>query len=260
MSILQLKQVNFSYAKSPTAAVRDLNFEINQGINVGVIGESGAGKTTILSLLLGLRTPTSGEIRFHDHPLRLSDRQQEIAFRTDVQAVFQDPYSSLDPRRNVGAIVLEPLRSLNLLTTKADRYSRVIESLESVDLDGDLISRFPHELSGGQRQRVAIARALATHPSLIVADEPTSALDVTTKNDVIDLFKRLGANRNLTIVMVSHDVSVVAALCPQILVLNRGKIVESGATATVIAEPAYPYTKELLRAVPRLPQSRMENK
>lgn len=260
MSILQLKQVNFSYAKSATAAVRDINFEINPGINVGVIGESGAGKTTILSLLLGLRTPTSGEIHFHDLPLRLSDRRQEIAFRADVQAVFQDPYSSLDPRRNVGAIVSEPLRSLNLLATKAERFARVMESLESVDLDSDLISRFPHELSGGQRQRVAIARALATHPSLIVADEPTSALDVATKNDVIDLLKRLGANRNLTIVMVSHDVSVVAALCPQILVLNRGEIVESGETATVIAAPTHHYTKELIRAVPRLPQPRMENK
>jgi ABC-type glutathione transport system ATPase component len=258
MKLLELKDATFHYRSTRGATkpsgVSSINLLVESARNIGVIGESGAGKSTLLSLLLGLTSPSSGQILFEDKPLALENRRQVIQFRTAVQAVFQDPYASLDPRRKIERIVSEPIRSLSLLADKNAVAERVKESLNAVELDEGIALRYPHELSGGQRQRVAIARALATHPSILIADEPTSALDVTTRIEVIELLRRLGDERHLTIVMVSHDVSVVASLCKEVVVLSEGRIVEHGLIPEILANPKHEYTQKLISAVPRLPR------
>jgi peptide/nickel transport system ATP-binding protein len=176
-----------------------------------------------------------------------------VQFRRSVQTVFQDPYASLDPRQSIGRSVSEPLRSLRM-ATGADARARVNEALRAVGLPADAATRYPHEFSGGQRQRVAIARAVVGHPRVLLADEPVSALDMTTRIQVLDLLAELGESNNLTVVMVSHDLGAVAALCSRIVVLQRGRVVERGETSAVLAAPAEPYTRTLLASVPRLPR------
>jgi ABC-type microcin C transport system duplicated ATPase subunit YejF len=167
-----------------------------------------------------------------------------------VQTVFQDPYSSLDPRQRIDRIVAEPLRGLGFA---GDRAARVAEALASVGLDEDTAGRYPHEFSGGQRQRIAIARAIVCRPRVLLADEPVSALDLTTRVRIIDLLAELCQTHDLTILLVSHDLGVVATLCPQVAVLENGRIVEQGDTRAVLGAPSHPYTKRLLESVPRLP-------
>jgi ABC-type glutathione transport system ATPase component len=258
MNLLELKDATFHYRSDRSSAnpsgISSINLLVESGCNLGVIGESGAGKSTLLSLLLGLTRPSSGQILFQDQPLLLENRRQVVQFRSEVQAVFQDPYASLDPRRKIERIVSEPIRSLRLLSDRSAINERVKESLNAVELEESIAHRYPHELSGGQRQRVAIARALATHPSILIADEPTSALDVSTRIEVIELLRRLGDERRLTIVMVSHDVSIVASLCKEVVVLNQGRIVEDGPIGEILANPKHDYTKKLISAVPRLPR------
>lgn len=256
MALLELKDASFYYrahrSESRRAGVSAINLSIEPGHNLGIIGESGAGKSTLLSLLLGLITPSQGQVLFQDAPLQLDSRSRIVDFRTAVQAVFQDPNASLNPRKRVDRIVAEPLRSLKLLASQEAVNNRVAESLSAVELTAQIALRYPHELSGGQRQRVAIARAIATNPAVLVADEPTSALDVSTRIEVIELLRRLGVERNLTIVMVSHDVSVVASLCEEIAVLNKGRVVEQGLTHQIVSAPTHEYTRSLISAVPRL--------
>jgi peptide/nickel transport system ATP-binding protein len=170
-----------------------------------------------------------------------------------VQTVFQDPYSSLDPRQRVGRIVGEPVRSLRMARGRA-ADELVAKALESVGLPADAASRYPHEFSGGQRQRIAIARAIVSRPRVLLADEPVSALDVITRSQVIALLAELGPSRDLTVLMVSHDLSVVGALCQRTIVLQGGRIVEQGTTSSVLGAPSETYTRRLLAAVPRLPQ------
>jgi peptide/nickel transport system ATP-binding protein len=171
--------------------------------------------------------------------------------------VFQDPYSSLDPRQTVGRIVAEPLRSLGITTDRVELRRRVDEALRSVGLPEGIAGRYPHEFSGGQRQRIAIARAIAPGPRVLLADEPVSALDVTTRIKVIDLLAELGSSSNgadrMTVVLVSHDLGVVAALCDRVVILERGRVVEQGETRSVLATPQQAYTQRLLASVPRLP-------
>jgi ABC-type microcin C transport system duplicated ATPase subunit YejF len=173
-------------------------------------------------------------------------------FRRSVQCVFQDPYSSLDPRRRVGSIVSEPLRSLGI-DSRSTAAPKVAEALERVGLPADAAERYPHEFSGGQRQRIAIARATVCDPRVLLADEPVSALDVTTRVKVVDLLNELKQEQGLTLVMVSHDLSVVASLCERTAVLESGHIVEQGETGQVLGAPAHPYTRRLVDSVPRLP-------
>jgi ABC-type microcin C transport system duplicated ATPase subunit YejF len=197
--------------------------------------------------------PSTGRILFDGVLLDLGDRSQVRSFRRSVQTVFQDPWSSLDPRQRVGRIVSEPVRSLQIASGRA-ADSLVAQALESVGLPVDAASRYPHEFSGGQRQRIAIARAIVSRPRVLLADEPVSALDVITRSQVIALLAELGASRDLTVLMVSHDLGVVGALCQRTIVLRGGRIVEQGTTSRVLGAPSEPYTRQLLAAVPRLPQ------
>ena len=243
--VLAAAGLGYSYRRGiPT--IEDISFEVHEGINLAIVGESGAGKTTILRLLLGLATPTTGSVLFDGNALR-RDRLSLRRFRRSVQAVFQDPYSSLDPRQRVGRIIAEPLRSLNV---RGEIPTAVAQALAAVDLPADAATRYPHEFSGGQRQRIAIARALAPSPRVLLADEPVSALDVSTRVRIVDLLASLSSS--VTVVLVSHDLGVVAALCQQTVVLERGRIVEQGDTGGMLRSPRHPYTQALLDSVPRL--------
>jgi ABC-type microcin C transport system duplicated ATPase subunit YejF len=252
MAVLELRDVGFTYRRSDQPALTGVSFAVEAGRSVGLVGESGAGKTTVLSLLLGLSSPTTGQILFDGIPFDRRDRRMMREFRRSVQTVFQDPYSSLDPRQNVGRIIGEPLRSLRM-ATGAEAGQRVIESLRAVGLPADAALRYPHEFSGGQRQRIAIARAVVARPRILLADEPVSALDVTTRIQIIELLAELGTSEGMTVVMVSHDLGVVAALCERTVVLQGGRVVEQGETRAVLGSPADPYTRKLLDSVPRLP-------
>ncbi|MFI2213907.1 ABC transporter ATP-binding protein [Streptomyces sp. NPDC020141] len=253
--VLELDEVSFAHRGSGAPAVADVSLSVAAGRSLALVGESGAGKTTLLRLLLGLARPTEGAVRFDGEALRLGDRQLMRRFRRSAQCVFQDPYSSLDPRRRVGSIVAEPLRSLGLATRRT-APPRVAAALERVGLPADAAERYPHEFSGGQRQRVAIARATVCDPRVLLADEPVSALDVTTRVTVVDLLNELKREHGLTLVMVSHDLSVVASLCERTAVLEHGRIVEEGDTGQVLGAPAHPYTARLVASVPRLPGPR----
>lgn len=260
--ILEARNLHFSY-HSGIPILNDVNISITKGINVGLVGESGSGKSTILRLLLGMNRPTQGQILFDGEELSLRDKEQARKFRSQVQVVFQDPYSSLDPRQRIDQLIAEPLRSLGLAKEANVGGSRsdinrwveneVVEALKSVGLPADSSRRYPDEFSGGQRQRIAIARAIVCKPKVLLADEPVSALDVSTRVRVIELIAELGQNMGLTIVMVSHDLAVVAALCQQSVVLERGVVVEQGVTASVLGAPSHRYTKRLIESLPRLP-------
>ncbi|MFJ3824543.1 ABC transporter ATP-binding protein [Streptomyces nodosus] len=251
-SVLELRDVALHHRGSTAPAVEDVSLTVEAGHSLALVGESGAGKTTLLRLLLGLSRPTAGRVLFDDAELAPRDRRQMRLFRRSVQCVFQDPYSSLDPRRRVGAIVAEPLRSLGI-ETRAGAAPRVAAALEQVGLPADAAERYPHEFSGGQRQRIAIARATVCRPRVLLADEPVSALDVTTRVKVVELLAELKQEQGLTLVMVSHDLSVVASLCERTAVLERGHVVEQGTTTQVLGDPGHPYTRRLIDSVPRLP-------
>ncbi|MFH8251745.1 ABC transporter ATP-binding protein [Microbacterium sp. B2969] len=251
MSVLELRSAGFSYGKQ--SVLDDVSLSIDDGESVGLVGESGAGKSTILRMLLGLATPRTGAALFDGAPLDPRDRRLMRRFRSTVQPVFQDPYSSLDPRQRVDRIVGEPLRSLGL-AKGAELTARVAEAVAAVNLEPDALTRYPHEFSGGQRQRIAIARAIVSRPRVLLADEPVSALDVTTRVRVIDLLARLRHEHGLALIMVSHDLGAVAAVCDRTVVLRSGRVVESGPTRALLATPSSEYTRTLVDSVPRLPR------
>ncbi|MBW1637804.1 ABC transporter ATP-binding protein [Microbacterium resistens] len=250
MTVLETRDVSFSYGGRPTLFGIDL--AVGSGESVGIVGESGAGKSTLLSLLLGLAAPARGDVLFEGVPLRLRDRVLMRRFRQTVQAVFQDPYSSLDPRQRIDRTIAEPLESLGIARGAATREP-VRAALASVGLPEDAARRYPHEFSGGQRQRIAIARAIVVRPRVLIADEPVSALDMSTRMQVIDLLRNLRTETGLALVMVSHDLGTVAAVCDRTVVLERGRIVEAADTRTVLNAPAEEYTRRLVAAIPRLP-------
>lgn len=250
--VLAAEDLRFSYGRG-TEVLRGVSLALAPGESVGLVGESGAGKTSLLRLLLGLSAPTSGRVLFDGEPLDRRDARSLRAFRRAVQPVYQDPFSSLDPRMRVGDSIAEPLRSLGIPGDRGSRSHRVAELLEAVDLPADAAERFPDAFSGGQRQRIAIARALAPEPRVILADEPVSALDTSVRLQVIELFQRLARERGIGMLLVSHDLTIVSALCRRIAVLEGGTLVEQGETQRVLAEPEHPYTRRLLASVPRLP-------
>ena len=247
MTLLNLSGVSFTYGGGK-AVLQDIDLAINAGSNLGIVGESDSGKTTLLNLLLGLRQASAGLVTFRGESLDARNRGFMRGFRRSVQAVFQDPYSSLDPRQRVFDIIAEPLRSLKIDT---DIGEAVTGALRDVDLPADAARRYPHEFSGGQRQRIAIARAIVAKPDIIIADEVVSALDLSTRTRIIDLMRMLSSR--MTFIVVSHDIALVALLCEQLVVLEKGRIVEQGATRDLLARAEHPYTQKLLASMPRMP-------
>jgi len=232
-------------------AVDDVSFAIEEGEMFGLVGESGSGKSTTGRCILRLIEPTSGEVLFRGENVLAFSRPRMRQARRDMQIVFQDPYSSLNPRMRAGDIVEEPL-VIHRLGTRAERRARVAELFELVGLDGAHLSRYPHEFSGGQRQRIGIARALALHPALIVADEPVSALDVSIQAQVVRLMLDLKERLRLTYLFIAHDLRLVEHICNRVAVMYLGRIVEMGDARALFAEPRHPYTRALLSAVPVL--------
>jgi ABC-type glutathione transport system ATPase component len=229
-------------------ALRGVSLEVKAGERFGIVGESGCGKSTLLRILAGLDRATSGQVVVEGTDItRLPERRLRF-LRESLQLVFQDPMSSLDPRMRVRDIIAEPL----VVQGHPATGERVRELLEEVGLSADAGDRYPHQFSGGQRQRISIARALAPRPRILVADEPVSALDVSVRAQVLNLISDLVDELSLTLVFVSHDLSVVKHVCDRVAVMNRGQIVETGATGDVYAAPSHQYTRKLVSAIPTL--------
>jgi oligopeptide/dipeptide ABC transporter ATP-binding protein len=239
-------------------AVDDISFRVEPGQTLGVVGESGCGKTTTAKLVLGLEEPTSGSIRFEGRDLAELDAAGRRTYRKSVQAVFQDPYASLNPRMRISEIIAEPLVTNERLDAGAVR-ARVMELLDLVGLPARAADFFPHEFSGGQRQRIAIARSLALNPKLVVLDEPVSALDVSIRAQILNLLRDLQAQLGLSYLFIAHDLAAVAHMSHTIVVMYLGKIVESGEARQLALNPKHPYTQALFSAaLPSHPDERRE--
>ncbi|MGH3103768.1 MAG: ABC transporter ATP-binding protein [Gaiellaceae bacterium] len=230
-------------------AVDGVSFDIQAGETLGLVGESGSGKSTTGYCIMQLLKPTSGSVRFLGEELTQLGREAVRKMRREMQIVFQDPYSSLDPRMTVGDIVAEPLQ-VHGIGDRKGRRERVRSLLDTVGFNPNFTNRYPHEFSGGQRQRIGIARALALNPKLIVCDEPVSALDVSIQAQILNLLKDLQHDFGLTYLFIAHDLAVVRTMSDRIAVMNRGKLVEIGPAEEVYTEPKDDYTKALLSAVP----------
>ncbi|UED84363.1 ABC transporter ATP-binding protein [Streptomyces profundus] len=232
-------------------AVDDVSFELYQGETLGIVGESGCGKSTVARLLMSLESPTSGTIRYKGEDIsRLSGRALK-AVRRNIQMVFQDPYTSLNPRMTVGDIIGEPFEIHPEVAPKGDRRTKVRELLDVVGLNPEYINRYPHQFSGGQRQRIGIARGLALNPEIIICDEPVSALDVSVQAQVINLMERLQNEFNLSYVFIAHDLSIVRHISDRVGVMYLGKLAEVGTDTEIYDHPTHPYTQALLSAVPQ---------
>jgi ABC-type oligopeptide transport system ATPase subunit len=230
--------------------LKGLSFEIPAGSTIGIVGESGSGKSTLGRALVRLYEPSDGAIRFDGRDIaHLSDAALR-PLRRDLQVIFQDPYSSLNPRKSIGAIIAAPLLFHHIAKGAAEGRAAALAALRAVGLPEAFAPRFPHELSGGQRQRVGIARAIALSPRFVLADEIVSGLDVSSQAQILDLLARLKDELKLTLAFISHDLSVVRRLCERVIVMREGEIVENRETAALFAAPEHPYTRQLLAAIP----------
>jgi len=232
-------------------AVDDVSFNIMKGEILGLVGESGSGKTTTGRILLRLISPTSGTVKYSGKDIFELKNEELKKFREEAQVIFQDPYTSLNPRMRVGETIGEPVLIHNLVE-KDKIKERIGELLNLVHLPAYYSQRYPHELSGGERQRVGIARALATNPKFLVADEPVSSLDVTVQAEILKLLLELKTKLGLTILFIAHDLMIVQNLCDRVAVMQKGKLVEKGVTEKIFCHPTHPYTKILLESIPQI--------
>lgn len=244
--LLQIRELTKQYKR--TVAVNKVTFDIYEGETLGLVGESGCGKSTTGRMLIQLEAPSSGAITYQNRPFTTLSTKEKKALKKELQIIFQDPYSSLNPRMTLGEILKEPL-AIHNLTPKKNRQARIDELLELVNLDSSFAGRYPHEISGGQRQRIGIARALAVNPKFIVCDEPISALDVSIQAQIVNLLKRLQDEMGLTYLFISHDLSMVKYISHRIAVMYLGHLVELAPAASLYKTPLHPYTQTLLSAI-----------
>ncbi|KAB8138135.1 ABC transporter ATP-binding protein [Gracilibacillus oryzae] len=238
-------------------AVNGVSLELKQGETYGLVGESGSGKTTTGRAVIGLNEITSGKVLYNNHDLAGLIRSKEI--QKEIQMIFQDPYSSLNPKKRVLDIVAEPLRNFESLT-KQEEFSRVGQLLDQVGLSKESIFKYPHEFSGGQRQRIGIARAIALHPKLIIADEPVSALDVSVQAQVLNFMKDLQKDLNLTYLLISHDLGIIRHMCDRIGIMYKGRLVEEASAEEIYQNPQHIYTKRLISSIPDIDPKNREKR
>ena len=249
-----LEKTFFGKALSYVKAVDDVSFEVKKGSTLGLVGESGCGKTTLGRAILHLIQPSEGNVLYEDTDISKLNKKDLKTIRQKMQIIFQDPYASLNPRMTVGASIMEPMIIHKLYADKGERISRVESLMEQVGLDKNMQNRYPHEFSGGQRQRICIARAIAVKPQFIICDESVSSLDVSIQAQILNLLKDLQDKLNLTYIFISHDLAVVKFISDQIAVMNKGKIVEYNDSDAIYKNPQNPYTKKLLDAIPSDPK------
>lgn len=252
LQIKNLKQYFNEGKRNEVRAIEDISFDIYKGETLGLVGESGCGKSTTGKAIIKLNDITSGEILYDGQDIqKISKRKDLLKFNKKIQMIFQDPYASLNPRLKVMDIVAEGIDIHKLASSKKDRKRRVYDLLETVGLSKEHANRYPHEFSGGQRQRIGIARALAVEPEFIIADEPISALDVSIQAQVVNLMLKLQRERGITFLFIAHDLSMVKYISDRIAVMHFGKIVELGSADEIYYHPLHDYTKSLLSAIPQ---------
>ena len=250
--ILQVKNVCkfFQTRRGPLHAVDNVSFDLEKGKTLGIVGESGCGKSTLGRTIMRLIEPTSGEIYFQGEDVRKLHGKSLVQFRKSIQMIFQDPFSSLDPRMTVAQIIAEPIRLHRLASSRDELEQKTKELMDTVGLAHRWYNSYPHQLDGGRRQRIGIARALALEPQMLICDEPVSALDVSIQAQILNLLKELQEDRNLTCIFITHDLSVVYNFSDDIAVMYLGKLVEKAPAEELFKNPLHPYTKALLSAIP----------
>ncbi|GAB6928321.1 dipeptide ABC transporter ATP-binding protein [Paenibacillus sp. JCM 10914] len=246
-------------AKAHVNAVSDVSFELKEGETYGLVGESGSGKSTTGRAILGLTPASGGEVLYRDRNVTAMTKEEMRNYRKDVQLVFQDPYSSLNPRKRIGQMLEEPL-IIHRLGNREERQEKVFEILRIVGLQPEHYFRYPHEFSGGQRQRLGLARALIMNPKIMICDEPVSALDVSIQSQILNMLRQLQREFKLTLLFITHDISVVRYISDRIGIMYLGKIVEEAPTDDLFQEPLHPYTQALFSAVPDFTRSRLKER